>query len=117
MLVVMPHGSLSRPANMLRFAPGALSPHERAKVMAAMQRRFVKELLQDIIPQVEKLFRVRTGAEEQALAGLSMDGGQTLAVLTSHPDQFGYVGTAGCCGVWATTTSRRFVFCRYPSLS
>jgi enterochelin esterase-like enzyme len=92
MLVVMPNGSLPRPASLTRRPAGAPRDAEFAKRMAEFQGRFVKELLQDVIPQVEKQFRVRTGAENRALAGLSMGGGQTLAVVTSHPDKFAYVG-------------------------
>jgi enterochelin esterase-like enzyme len=84
MIVVMPNGSLPRPVS----APGAqLDPKEQA----ALQDRFTHELLEDVVPTVEKHFRVKTGAENRALAGLSMGGGQTTRVLTSHPDQFGYV--------------------------
>jgi enterochelin esterase-like enzyme len=85
MIVVMPNGSLPRPA----VAPGAqLDPKE----LAALQDRFTNELLKDVVPTIEKNFRVKTGVENRALAGLSMGGGQTTRVLTSHPDQFGYVG-------------------------
>ena len=80
MLVVMPNGSLPRPAD--------LQPQQ---AMAALQERFTNELLKDIVPFVEKNFRVLTGRENRAIAGLSMGGGQTLRVLTSHPDQFAYV--------------------------
>ncbi len=92
MLIVMPNGSLPRPANFPRPAAGATRDAEFAKRIAEIQGQFVKELLQDIVPLVEKRFRVHTGAENRALAGLSMGGGQTLAVVTSNPDQFGYVG-------------------------
>jgi enterochelin esterase-like enzyme len=84
MIVVMPNGSLPRPM----VEPGAkLDPKE----MAALQDRFANELLRDIIPDVEKHFRVKTGPENRALAGLSMGGGQTTRVLTTNSDQFGYV--------------------------
>src|SRR5262245_13367304 len=84
MIVVMPNGSFPRPA----VAPGAkFDPKE----MAAFQDRFTNELLNDVVPQVEKQFRVKTGPENRALAGLSMGGGQTTRVLASHPEQFGYV--------------------------
>jgi enterochelin esterase family protein len=92
MLVVMPNGSLPRPANLPRVAPGATPPAEFAKMMAMQQQRFTNELLKDVVPQVEKRFRVLTGPEYRALAGLSMGGGQTLAAVASHPDQFAYVG-------------------------
>jgi enterochelin esterase family protein len=57
-----------------------------------MQSRFTKELMTDVIPMVEKSFRVQPDAKGRAIAGLSMGGGQTLQVLTTHPDQFAYVG-------------------------
>lgn len=84
MIVVMPNGSLPRPA----VTPGAkLDPKETA----ALQDRFTRELVEDVVPQVEKHFRVKPGPQNRALAGLSMGGGQTTRVLTGHPDQFGYV--------------------------
>jgi enterochelin esterase family protein len=92
MLVVMPNGSMPRPTNLPRVAPGEQPPADFARRMAELQQRFTKELLNDVIPNVEKHFRVRSGAENRALAGLSMGGGQTLNVVTSHPDQFAYIG-------------------------
>ena len=84
MLVVMPNGSLPRPA----VAPGS---RPDARQRAAFQDRFTNELLKDIVPFVEKHFRVQAGPEHRALAGLSMGGGQTARVLTTHPDRFAYV--------------------------
>jgi enterochelin esterase family protein len=89
MLVVMPNGSLPRPADLSPFKPG--SPGALAAIAAA-QDRFTNELLKDVIPTVEKRFRVRTGAANRAIAGLSMGGGQTLRAVTTHPDQFAHVG-------------------------
>jgi enterochelin esterase family protein len=89
MIVVMPNGSLPRPANLPAATPGA--PPDPA-VMAALQDRFTNELMKDIVPLVERSFRVLTGRENRAVAGLSMGGGQTTRVITSYPDQFGYVG-------------------------
>lgn len=88
MIVVMPNGSMPRPANPPAAAAGA----PRLADFARRMERFTKELLNDVVPQVEKRFRVRPGAANRALAGLSMGGGQTLGVLASHPDQFTYVG-------------------------
>ncbi|HEV3165021.1 MAG TPA: alpha/beta hydrolase-fold protein [Isosphaeraceae bacterium] len=101
MIVVMPNGSLPPSKDMpARPAPGeAPSPEFRA-AMEAQQSRFTDELLKEVIPVVEKTYRVRPGPDNRALAGLSMGGGQTLRVLTSHPDQFAYVGiwSAGLLG-------------------
>ena len=91
MLVVMPNGSLPRPANLPPVTPGTPPSPEVAAAMAAAQDRFTRELMNDIVPFVGKNYRVLPGRENRAIAGLSMGGGQTLRVATSHPDQFAYV--------------------------
>jgi enterochelin esterase family protein len=48
-------------------------------------------LLKEVVPFVEWHYRVLSGRENRAIAGLSMGGGQTLRVLTTHPDQLVYV--------------------------
>jgi enterochelin esterase family protein len=92
MIVVMPNGSLPRPANMPRFTPGTPPSPEARAAMEAFQNRFSDELLKDIVPFVERSYRTLTGKDHRALAGLSMGGGQTLRLITTHPDQFAYVG-------------------------
>ncbi len=52
---------------------------------------FGKDLLDDVVPFVEKTFRTLPGADNRAIGGLSMGGGQTAAVAFSHPDLFRYV--------------------------
>ena len=49
---------------------------------------FGKDLIEDVIPFVEKTFRTLPGADNRALGGLSMGGGQTIAVGFSHPELF-----------------------------
>lgn len=87
MIVVMPNGSLPRPTGMSagRF------PRRNVAALEALYNRFTDELLKEIVPVVESTYRVKTGRKNRGLAGLSMGGGQTLRVLTSHPDQFAYV--------------------------
>jgi enterochelin esterase family protein len=87
MIVVMPNGSLPRPANLPAPTPGA--PANPA-VTQAMQERVTSELMKDVVPFVEKNYRVAAGAATRAIAGLSMGGGQTLRVIIAHPDQFRY---------------------------
>jgi enterochelin esterase-like enzyme len=89
MIIVMPNGSLPRPTNLPPATPGA--PPDPA-VMAAIQDRFTNELLKDIVPFIEKNFRVLTGSTNRAIAGLSMGGGQTTRVVTTNPNQFAYIG-------------------------
>lgn len=93
MLVVMPNGSLPRPTNLPpRPTAGSTPSPEFRAAMEAMQSRFTNELLKDVVPFVEKNYRVQAGRENRAIAGLSMGGGQTLRVVTTHPDEFAYVG-------------------------
>ena len=101
MIIVMPNGSIPRPANFPAFTPGTPPSPELAAAMAASQERFTKELLNDIIPYVEKNYRVLASRENRAIAGLSMGGGQTLRVVTSHPETFAYVA------VWSAGVSQQ----------
>jgi enterochelin esterase-like enzyme len=109
MLIVMPNGSLPRPADLPRLPPGGKPSPEFAAALAAAQERFTGELLEEVVPYVEKHFRVRAGGAHRALAGLSMGGGQALRVLTAHPDQFAYVGiwSAGLFGGNAAEFAKR----------
>ena len=52
---------------------------------------FGQDLLEDVIPYVEKNLRTLAGADNRALGGLSMGGGQTIAVGFTHPDTFHYL--------------------------
>jgi enterochelin esterase-like enzyme len=90
-IVVMPNGSLPRPTNMPRFTPGTAPTPEARAAMEAGQNRFTNELLKEIVPFAEQHYRVRTGPENRAIAGLSMGGGQTLRVTTTKPGEFAYV--------------------------
>jgi enterochelin esterase family protein len=53
---------------------------------------FETEFVNDIMPQVEKRFRLLTDRKNRALAGLSMGGAQTLNIGFAHLDQFAYLG-------------------------
>jgi enterochelin esterase family protein len=92
MLVVMPNGSLPRPSNLPQVTPGAAPAPEVRAAREAAQNRFSDELLKEVIPTIEKAYRVKATPSDRALAGLSMGGGQTLRVLTTSPDRFAYFG-------------------------
>ncbi len=51
-----------------------------------------RELLGDVIPLVEKLYRTTPGREARAIVGLSMGGGQAFTIGLRHPEQFAWVG-------------------------
>jgi enterochelin esterase-like enzyme len=49
-------------------------------------------LLEEVIPRVEKEYRVSTGREGRAIAGLSMGGAESLLVGLNQPNRFAWVG-------------------------
>lgn len=52
---------------------------------------FGKDLLGDVIPFVQKNYRVKAGRENRAITGLSMGGGQSLRVGLGHTDRFAWI--------------------------
>ncbi len=67
---------------------------------------FVQDFLSDIMPHVEKNYRVYTDRDNRAIAGLSMGGGQTLNIAIPNLAEFGYVGVYSS-GIFGITGSNR----------
>ena len=53
---------------------------------------YPESLVKDVIPFVEKRFRVLAAKDDRAIAGLSMGGGHTLAATNNNPGAFAYIG-------------------------
>lgn len=53
---------------------------------------YAKELIENVIPFVEKTFRTKTDAANRAMCGLSMGGGQTFYIGLVHPELFRNIG-------------------------
>lgn len=53
---------------------------------------FERDLLEDVMPFVEANYRVTASAADRAIVGLSMGGGQSLAIGLNHTEKFGWVG-------------------------
>ncbi len=53
---------------------------------------YPESLVKDVIPFVEKNYRVIAAKDSRAIAGLSMGGSQTLSVTNNNPGMFGYIG-------------------------
>lgn len=51
-----------------------------------------EELLADVIPLIEKSYRVLPGRENRAISGLSMGGGQSFIIGLRNLDQFAWIG-------------------------
>lgn len=82
MIIVMPNGRASQTLTARDPIP------KQSPAFAA----FEKELLQDVIPFVEKNYPVQADRTARALAGLSMGGGQSLNFGLSHLETFAWVG-------------------------
>ena len=90
MVVVMPAGHTSR-------GPG--SPIGRVAT-----DEFVKDFVTDVMPYIEKHYRVLTDRANTAIAGLSMGGGHTLNVAIPRLERFAYIGvySSGLLGAFPT---------------
>ena len=60
---------------------------------------FTEMMLTDLVPTVERTYRILPGRENRAMAGLSMGGMQTFLTTLSNLDKFTYIGGfSGSCG-------------------
>ena len=96
-----PGGPQGRPQGMPQGqrpqgGPQGGRPRMDGAGFAQMARRmggaFEEVLIKDIIPMVEKNYRVITDTEHRAMAGLSMGGMQTHGITLNNPTKFAYVG-------------------------
>ncbi len=53
---------------------------------------FPESIVKDVIPYIEKNYRVIAKKDSRAITGLSMGGGHTLTASNAHPEVFSYVG-------------------------
>jgi enterochelin esterase-like enzyme len=54
--------------------------------------KFREALLTEIMPQIEKQYRVSSKPQDRAIAGLSMGGTETLITGLNNPDKFAWIG-------------------------
>lgn len=89
MIVVMPNGNVSQQAAPGEGPRGFFKP--QFMVPGTMNGAFEKSF-PDIVRFVEKSYRVKTGKENRAVAGLSMGGFHSLHISRYYPNTFDYVG-------------------------
>ena len=90
MIVVMPAGHTNG-AGAALGAKSTLGPQEMPGIGSGPDP-FVNDFMTDLMPYVEKTYRVLTDRQSRAIAGLSMGGNQTLNIAIPHLDKFAYVG-------------------------
>ena len=84
MIVVLPNGRAMKNDR----AEGNIFAEDKLAAFA----NFEKDLLNDLIPFIEKKYKVYKDREHRAIAGLSMGGGQTLNFGLGNLDMFSWVG-------------------------
>jgi enterochelin esterase-like enzyme len=84
MIVVMPNGRAMKDDR----ATGNIMAPDKVQAFAT----FEQDLLNDLIPFIEKKFPVYKDRENRAIAGLSMGGGQSLNFGLGNLDKFAWVG-------------------------
>ncbi|GAA5030995.1 hypothetical protein GCM10011506_21690 [Marivirga lumbricoides] len=84
MIVVLPNGRAMKNDR----AEGNIFAEDKVEAFAT----FEKDLLNDLIPFIEKNFKVYSDREHRAIAGLSMGGGQSLNFGLGNLDKFAWVG-------------------------
>ena len=84
MIVVLPNGRAMKDDR----ATGNIFDSAKVKAFAT----FEQDLLNDLIPYIQKHYPVYTDREHRAIAGLSMGGGQSLNFGLGNLDKFAWIG-------------------------
>ncbi len=79
MIVVMANGTLNVPGMKTGYSKEGMAGFEQ-------------ELIENVIPTIERQFRTLADRRHRAMSGLSMGGGQTFFVGLGHPELFSAVG-------------------------
>jgi enterochelin esterase-like enzyme len=102
-------------ARWLRPAGPPVSPADRRRLLSSFTgATFTEMMFTDLIPMIERTYRVLPGRENRAMAGLSMGGMQTFLTTLSNLDKFAYIGgfsgSTGAFGGFDPKTSNDGVF-------
>ena len=87
MIVVMPNGNPNQQAACTMGLPNK----EMSWNDPAYQNAYVRSLCEEIVPFIEKNYRVIAKPESRAIAGLSMGGGHTITASILYPEMFDYI--------------------------
>jgi len=102
MLIVMPLGY-----GTMEYVLGGRTGARRGEMRQISFDKFRENLLQEVIPQVEKAYRVSTDRKSRAIAGLSMGGAESLYVGLNALDRFAWVGAFSSGGL-STNYSKEY---------
>ena len=95
-----PQGAPAQGGQRPQGAPGQGGPRRGGfGGFGGFSEGFKNVLFNDIIPMVEKNYRVIADPQHRAYAGLSMGGMQAREITLANPDKFAYVGSFSS-GAW-----------------
>ena len=89
MIVVVTNGNPDAVAAPLDRPLGSASPTGFGGMAS---QKFEESLVKDVVPYIEKNYRVIADADHRAVTGFSMGGYQTQNITNSNPGMFNYVG-------------------------
>ena len=73
----------------------------RGAMSATIIPAFARTVVEEVMPRVEKAYRVTRDRNERAIAGLSMGGAEALYTGLHHLDRFAYIGSfSGAFVMW-----------------
>ena len=87
MIVVMPNGNPGQQAAQTLLLPEKQIDRNNP----AMANIYIHSVAKDIVPYIEKNYRVLANPDNRAVAGLSMGGGHTIALANNYPGMFQYI--------------------------
>jgi len=88
MIVVMPNGNPNQQAAQTLGLPTSNLDFRNDPSLA---NAYVRSLCEEIVPFIEKEYRVIAKPESRAIAGLSMGGGHTITASNLYPAMFDYI--------------------------
>lgn len=96
-----PQGAAAPQGQRRQGAPGQAGPRRGGfGGFGGFSEGFKNVLFNDIIPMVEKNYRVIADPQHRAYAGLSMGGMQAREITLANPEKFAYVGSFSS-GAWS----------------
>jgi enterochelin esterase-like enzyme len=119
MIIVMDNLNAAKPGEdgsifFARWLRPAAPGEPRRGLAGFTGATFTEMMLTDLIPAIEKTYRVLPGRETRAMAGLSMGGMQTFLTTLANLDKFAYIGgfsgSTGGRGGFDPKTSNNGVF-------
>jgi enterochelin esterase-like enzyme len=97
MIVVMPLGYGA--PEIVQRTPQFGAPFNNATLREKNFNNFRAALVDEVIPRIERMYKVKTDRDSRAIAGLSMGGAETLLTGLNRLDKFSWIGSFSAGGL------------------